>query len=644
MSEDYAPASEDDDSEVLKSKSGRLKDGANKSKKRKSNLSAMTEEDCHITKLQKFYKRAILALTKPSYLLGLGINSVRPENRQRLCHLLQKLVRQHNWREASGVLSLLLKATCKDSCPSTNRLKYSVLLEFLKHIEGDEVNLTTINGIYDTWMRRIVLKLSKKNRSLYMEKDVFIVCLESILNRLMQGDIEDEHQNARSLVQEHEFVGHPMFLVIIGLIFFTLWYSKLPEDMQWKDANQISTPTNSERSLIHSQLDISASRFSYKIGGSEGHNALSYDESSLQCDSETSVMNDHRVPMQEDSDLNKEGAYMEVHNKLQTDLPPDIQPPGFYVNFAENEASAENNGGHMHSIPNLFAIKSLDPWLLPLQTKNWEFENVTLDDEYENAVKYLREAVYSTPPIMAAILPLIQLLLIGCKDQEALHELEKLCSNSNAALPNRIRTHLLEHVDPNNCIVLSTCSEDTLKNDPTCSKSLAKLISLHQNGDYNPESLLEMIALHLDAVFVEYNIWREFASCFLKVSQCEEDRMSVCLHGNGGKHEGFSACYNRIPKFLTHDRSGKAWTIRCRWWLARHFSRNMLTTELAAGDLQLLTYKAACASHMYGPEFEYVVKANTFLKNENNRDLLMFLKLHMQNSIGIYLNFKQRSN
>jgi len=40
----------------------------------------------------------------------------------------------------------------------------------------------------------------------------------------------------------------------------------------------------------------------------------------------------------------------------------------------------------------------------------------------------------------------------------------------------------LEHVDPTNSVVLATCYEDTLKSDPKCSQSLARLISLHQKG------------------------------------------------------------------------------------------------------------------------------------------------------------------
>ncbi|KAF2310421.1 hypothetical protein GH714_009798 [Hevea brasiliensis] len=90
------------------------------------------------------------------------------------------------------------------------------------------------------------------------------------------------------------------------------------------------------------------------------------------------------------------------------------------------------------------------------------------------------------------------LLLIECKDKEAVHELERFCGISNASLPIRLRAYLLERVDPTNSFALSTCVEDSLKSDPTC-------------RNYSPESLLEMIALYLDAVFVEYNTWREFA-------------------------------------------------------------------------------------------------------------------------------------
>lgn len=105
-----------------------LGDVANKSKKRKRNSITVADDDYHLTKLEKLYSRVILFLTKPSHLIGLGFNNLRQENRRRLCHLLQKVVRQHNWTETAGILSILLKGTCKDNCPTANRFKYLVHL------------------------------------------------------------------------------------------------------------------------------------------------------------------------------------------------------------------------------------------------------------------------------------------------------------------------------------------------------------------------------------------------------------------------------------------------------------------------------------------------------------------------------------
>ena len=106
------------------------------------------------------------------------------------------------------------------------------------------------------------------------------------------------------------------------------------------------------------------------------------------------------------------------------------------------------------------------------------------------------------------------------------------------------------------------------------------------SGDYDAASLLEMIALHLDATYAEFDIWREFALCFLKLSQCEEDRMSVCLDGNEGKHKPkYAVRFNRIPNIFIEGKSGKTWRFRCRWWLTRHFSKNLINSEVAAGTL-----------------------------------------------------------
>lgn len=75
---------------------------------------------------EKLVKRIMLSLTKPSYVLGLGPNNLRLENRGRLRYLLCRLVKQQNWVEASGVLSVYLQATVKDKSPLENQFKYPV--------------------------------------------------------------------------------------------------------------------------------------------------------------------------------------------------------------------------------------------------------------------------------------------------------------------------------------------------------------------------------------------------------------------------------------------------------------------------------------------------------------------------------------
>lgn len=52
------------------------------------------------------------------------------------------------------------------------------------------------------------------------------------------------------------------------------------------------------------------------------------------------------------------------------------------------------------------------------------------------------------------------------------------------------------------------------------------------------------------------------------------------------------------------------------------------------GDLKLLTYKAAAASHIYGRHMKYVVKTTEFLERENDMELYSFLQTHILNSVG----------
>ncbi|XP_024030880.1 uncharacterized protein LOC21388473 isoform X1 [Morus notabilis] len=135
-------------------------------------------------------RHIVLLLTKPSYALGLGSKPLRAENHARLNNLLRKLVRQQNWTEASGVLSVLLKGTGKDKSLPNNCFKCAALMDVLSHVRADYFNATRIKNIYDVWLKKIGMPKGR------LVEDKFMVHLEFILFCLSEGNVEDGHQAA----------------------------------------------------------------------------------------------------------------------------------------------------------------------------------------------------------------------------------------------------------------------------------------------------------------------------------------------------------------------------------------------------------------------------------------------------------------
>ncbi|GMH00700.1 hypothetical protein Nepgr_002539 [Nepenthes gracilis] len=579
-------------------------------------------------------KRIVLSLTKPSYTLGLGFKNVRRENRARLSCLLRKLVRQHNWEEASAVLSTLLKGTCKERSPQNNRMKYWVAMELLQHMEHDHAYSRQIKHIYDIWMKKVGSTKNRPFKDSYVQLEFIIFCLR-------QGNLEDAHQAAVCLMQEHDSASNPICNLILGLTFFELWYSTLPRDMQLRNLDESCMSMVSEplRTDCHESVE-----------SLEGPDAVSIDQtySHLHCHSETSVMNMNiNTDVEDDPNQEVPGIHVnshgeKTHRQSQTQgLDPD------FLETSEQEGSLPHDDVKL-DCTSVFYVRGLEslllPLRLPLSDENMEdfisFYGGFFNNHYKDALHYLQLAVNSVPPVSEALLPLIQLLLLGDQVKEALIVLKKFCHTSNTALPFRLRAHLLECFASNSHGELSTCYEAVLKIDPTSKHSIGRLINLYRIGEYNPEQLVEMIALHLDATCADYNIWKEFSSCLLKLSESEEDRMSMCLAGEETENEqqANTICFSRVPTVFTKGMSGKTWKFRCKWWLNHHFSKDILTSEIAVGELWLMTYKAACATHFYGREFDYVMKVLVLLEEEEDRSMLLVLQIHMQKSTGFCSN------
>ncbi|XP_028803130.1 uncharacterized protein LOC114758266 [Neltuma alba] len=488
-------------------------------------------------------KRIILPLKKPSYVQRLRPNTLRSRHVGILRKLLHKLVNQQNWVEASGVLSVYLRATNKDASPFENQFKYSVLLRLLKHVENGNIKPRRIKHIYDIWMKRNGKMKHKPTENKYA------VYVDYMLFFMMQGNIQDAYEAVMWIRQENGPGGDHIANMVMGLIYYELWYSCIPKEFQWRNSDQFDCPGTS-----------------YTKG----------DKFSSQHD---------RLGWHKTSETSNSCKDKKIDADHQRKIPQsNFQPQGFYSDSEEfSEDMDVDSRFYARDAYSLHSLEGLDSWLLPLHLPDCNsVENFTLmhgkllNENYRNAVRYLQIALDSTPSASASLLPLIQLLLIGGRVDEALKIIEKQCCASLSALPFRLKAILLEQFNSNDPLLLVSCFEDILEKDPTCSETLEKLVKMHDDGHYSVESLVEIIASHLDAANVEhYDTWRLFASCFLRLSDNKQ------------------------------------------------------------GDLQLLAYKAACASHMYGKEFHYVVGAYSHLE-KNDQDLLRILKHHRRNSYRLY--------
>ncbi|KAJ3693189.1 hypothetical protein LUZ60_008669 [Juncus effusus] len=294
--------------------------------------------------------------------------------------------------------------------------------------------------------------------------------------------------------------------------------------------------------------------------------------------------------------------------------------------------------------------EGLDPILLPIKL-NLMHEDLRLSIEsyrnlvnemYNCAVQNLRGALHSNPPQIAALLPLIQLLLLGDRVKDAADELEKSCIVlNNSAEPFRLRAKLMESFAKNQTSIISSCCEEVLKRDSTCSYSIKTLIRLHKKGDYNTNNLLEMLANHIETVDdCGPNIWEELAICFLNLvnasNTCNyEDNVSINM--KRGLDSIFSSS-KKIPELFCDGKILGTWKIRHRWWLNIHFSGKNILSESQSGDYRLLTRKAACACHIYRPEFDYVIKVHEMLQKQGMNDEILFLRVHMKNPLSEFLN------
>ncbi|CAA6668689.1 unnamed protein product [Spirodela intermedia] len=488
------------------------------------------EADCEIDGAEKTVKKR--RVSKCSY-----IKRILHEHRSRLVVLIDKLARKHEWSDASGALSVLLKGTPRGCSLMEDRKHFLLAMELVRRFPNSQDYTRRIKQIFEVWMSKLpwARKCCMKKHLIQMELALFC---------LMQGNIREAHHTMKFLAQDRESRSDPHVHLIHGLTSYQLWYSELPQEMQLKDFDVFTQP----ETLAWPRVVVS-------------------------------------------------------RNKL-----------------------------------------GLDACLLPIRleesTEDLEFMILShkklLNEHYIDAVKHLRAALHSNPPMLSALHPLIQLLLIGDQVEEALKELNDFFHTSKSMLPLRYKARLLECLGNGQYMEFAKCYEQIVEIEPSHVPSLQRLISLHMNGNYGTVRLMEYLAMHLDHTDGISSMWEELASCFLKIqslqlSEYEEDEESTMRPIHFSSMACRSTTPRKIPRVFLRGEARNMWTYRCKWWSKRHFSKAIYMSEIQTGDFQRLAYKAACACHLYGPDFQYVRE----LLCKGGRDQISFLRRHMDSSLKL---------
>ncbi|KAL6606952.1 hypothetical protein ACP70R_042605 [Stipagrostis hirtigluma subsp. patula] len=544
-------------------------------------------------------------------------------NRRRLGRILNELARAHQWRDAASVASTLLRGPRKPDSFEETRSLFVVAMEIHKRLAEDSgvqygsrsrFYLRT-QKLFDVWMRRLIWFPSCPKKHL--------VKLELALFYLSQGNIDNAYNATRTLIAKHELQREPILNLMHGLISYDKWYSGLPKDMQVEEFDVYNEP------CTVSMAPSGCEEFSLQ-DDSDGNCSIDIDDASLPaCSSESSINNGNI-----DQKCDKKPGFVPVEEN---------DPHASHVDEQMVDTDFRSVFFNISDIPTCGLEKSL----LPLRLKGasgtsndcfdsyWKYKS-TSSTFYEDAVKCLRVSLHSNPPVMAALLPLIQILLLGDKLKDALNELEKTCHSSTTALPFRLRGRLLEYFDQNQISTISSCYEEALRRDPTCSYSVERLIKIHRKGRYyNAIQLLEVIALHLDSVNGKPCIWEELVSCFCRLfSGCATD-YEDCISCNNAQGDAALSDFSKFSSVFFEQHTRESWKVRCRWWMHHHFSQKAYTSDTLTDDCKLLASKAACASHLFGPEFPYVKAVGSYIAKQEALDEMSFLIRNMQISVKL---------
>ncbi|XP_020259273.1 uncharacterized protein LOC109835687 isoform X2 [Asparagus officinalis] len=400
-----------------------------------------------------------------------GASSFRGKHRRRLGKLLRRFMHEHRWNEAAGVVSVLIRGAPPGKLADDDELRryYTVAMELHRRFINKE------DRKYDQWIKQIYdMWMASFSRSYDDSRKKNAILMEFALFHFTQGNISEAYSNMQYVIQDDELSKDPLANLLHGMILYQLWYSGLPEEIRIKGFDNcmpMGTPGVASDNGYR-EMEIGESSNNY-------YAATTHVKFSSQCASESSFGNDKII----------KGC-----NNYRSKTEPGHAhwPQEFYG--SHSTAKNGQNSGSFNLDDNLqnssiFFAHGLDTVLLPIHLEHftggtdqiiYQYRQLA-DGNYIDAVKHLRLALHSVRPLSAALFPLIQLLLLGDRVEEAFKELETSCHNVDSALPFRLMARLLECFQRNKITMICSYYENALKRDPICYLSLERLVKMHKS-------------------------------------------------------------------------------------------------------------------------------------------------------------------
>ncbi|OAE34459.1 hypothetical protein AXG93_2886s1220 [Marchantia polymorpha subsp. ruderalis] len=464
------------------------------------------------------------------------------------------------------------------------------------------------------------------------------VQLESALYLINQGDREAAYNELRPIADGPLFRDDPVVNLCHGLNTHCLWYEAAVAENMKQDVTQVRADSEGRSSGPHEFIgETEAPEPSVGVSSRPTENRLLREGSP-----EGSIISS-------DSHFYRSaGQQSERASQLAVDFEVSLWEASQRSIYEEtNDEGFVEDGEQVWLKASIPLTAELDRRLFPLRVipkpgQQDQHYRVPMNDGrtrdlHAAAVKHLKQALMIAPDTLPALLPLVQLLLAVHDIKGAIYEIDR-CAEALMynITPLSIKAVLLESLKHKDHSLLQACYRKVLSLNPFAVWALKGLINLHASGKLEQEVLLDHIALHLDATTGSAEIWRKLASIFLGVS----DASGIPLLEAGTNTENTNTGQEKVFSVGSREYVQMLWASpRHEWWLRKHFCSDLIIRnhqQQNGGERWLIAHMAACAAHIYGPQFHLVEKICKFLEKRGEDTLHKFVGRHRQKSLKLF--------